>query len=527
MKRILLSVAFTAICFISFAQLNMEELGKLSYSDELSDIWGYVDEAGNEYALVGTYGGLSVVDVTDPASPEEVYFGSGVSSIWRDIKTWGDYAYVSTEGGGGIFIVDLSPLPDGNITNTTYYSGSTYPFSTVHNLYIDENGKLYIFGSNNGSGGAIICDLNESPMNPTELGRFNNYYFHDGMAKDNILYGGAIYQGFFAAVDVSDPANPVVLGTAGTPGSFTHNAWVSDDGNYVFTTDEVSSGYVAAYDISDMDNIVQLDKVQSNPGSGVIPHNTHFMNDFVITSYYKDGVVIHDVSRPGNIIEVANYDTSPNYSGNGYAGCWGVYPFLPSGNIIASDIEEGLYILSVDYKHAAFVEGTVVDSISGNALSNVDWEVLGTFYSGQTDITGSFDFATLEAGSYTFQFSKEGYNTKTIEGVVLENGELTELEIEMGMPSITGISDKLDNALVRVFPNPFQTSTVIDYQFGDLDPNNASYQVFDLTGRIVEENQITGQSGSIEIGSELLMGIYFVKISNGFKSSRLIKIAKR
>ena len=187
MKRIFLSLAILATYFISFAQLNMEELGKLSYNDDLSDIWGYVDETGNEYALVGTYNGLSVVDVTDPASPEEVYFGSGVSSIWRDIKTWGDYAYVSTEGGGGIFIVDLSPLPNGEITNTTYFTGNSYPFSTVHNIYIDENGKLYIFGSNNGSGGAIICDLNESPMNPMELGRFNDYYFHDGMAKDNIL----------------------------------------------------------------------------------------------------------------------------------------------------------------------------------------------------------------------------------------------------------------------------------------------------------------------------------------------------
>jgi hypothetical protein len=299
-------------------------------------------------------------------------------------------------------------------------------------------------------------------MNPTELGRFNDYYFHDGMAKDNILYGGAIYQGFFAAVDVSDPSNPVVLGTAGTPGSFTHNAWVSDDGNYVFTTDEVSSGYIGAYDISDMENIFELDRVQSNPGSGVIPHNAHFMNDFVITSYYKDGVVIHDVSRPNNIIEVANYDTSPNFSGNGYAGCWGVYPFLPSGNIIASDIEEGLYILSVEYKHAAYVEGVVVDSISGNALSNVDWEVFGTFISGQTDITGSFDFATLEAGTYTFQFSKEGYNTKIVEGVVLENGELTELEIEMSMPTVTGVNDNLDQMMVQVYPNPFQTSAVID-----------------------------------------------------------------
>ena len=44
----------------------MNQLGFLPYSQSLSDVWGYVDEAGNEYALVGTFSGLSVVDVTDP-----------------------------------------------------------------------------------------------------------------------------------------------------------------------------------------------------------------------------------------------------------------------------------------------------------------------------------------------------------------------------------------------------------------------------------------------------------------------------
>lgn len=42
----------------------MQQLGHLPYSDELSDIWGWADNNGNEYALVGTSFGLSVVDVT-------------------------------------------------------------------------------------------------------------------------------------------------------------------------------------------------------------------------------------------------------------------------------------------------------------------------------------------------------------------------------------------------------------------------------------------------------------------------------
>ena len=143
MKRISLSLLFLSFVIFSFGQLNVEESGYYSYDQRLSDIWGHADGSGNEYALVGVYDGFSIVDVTDPSSLSEVYFEDGVESIWRDIKTWNNHAYVSTEGGGGILIVDMNPLP-GQITSSTYFTGDVYPFQSVHNIYIDEFGN-YIF----------------------------------------------------------------------------------------------------------------------------------------------------------------------------------------------------------------------------------------------------------------------------------------------------------------------------------------------------------------------------------------------
>ena len=43
---------------------------------------------------------------------------------------------------------------------------------------------------------------------------------------------------------------------------------------------------------------------------------------------------------------MAFYDTWPGSSG-GFSGAWGVYPYLPSGNILVSDISSGLFILKV------------------------------------------------------------------------------------------------------------------------------------------------------------------------------------
>ncbi|MEZ5083650.1 MAG: choice-of-anchor B family protein [Bacteroidales bacterium] len=526
MKRTFL---FIAICFFSvtaFAQLNMDQLGHLSYNVDLSDVWGYVDENGNEYALVGTYNGLSIVDVTDPANPVEVFFKTGPNSIWRDIKTWGDYAYVSNEQDEGVLIVDLSPLP-GTITTTTNFTGDDYPFSSIHNLYIDETGKLYIMGADNGQGGAIICDLTADPMNPVELGRFNEFYLHDGMARGDTLWGAGIYGGILAAIDVSDPANPDIMGTVSTPSQFCHNAWVSDDGTHVFTTDEVSGGFIGAFNVEDLSNMYETDRVQSNPGSDVIPHNAHVLNDFIITSYYADGITVHDASNPSNLIEVANYDTSPNYSGSGYNGSWGAYPFLPSGNILASDIENGLHILSVEYLRASFLEGMVTDSISGNPLFNVEVEIVEAFLNTQTAFDGTYEFGMTISGTFDIQFSKAEYNTKVIEDVEIINGEITQLDVELRKTVITKLSENDVLEHFAIYPNPFASAITLEYKQAELVDENLQIHVFNSMGNQVSDFKVNSKEGIIRFGEDLPAGIYFLQISSGNQESvtrRIIKL---
>jgi len=524
MKQILLLIPVLSFYMLSFGQLNMEQLGHFPYTDQLSDIWGWVDNEGNEYALVGTYSGLSVVDVTDPAEPVEKFFGPGAESIWRDIKTWDHYAYVSNEQDGGIYIVDLSPLPE-DIIDFTSFTGSSYLFSSAHNLYIDETGKLYIFGADNGNGGAIICDLTADPMNPVELGRFDDYYLHDGMARGDTLWGGAIYAGNLLAIDVSDPANTSIMGSASTPSQFTHNAWVSDDGTHVFTTDEVSSGFIGSFDVTDLSNIIETDRIQTAEGSGVIPHNVHVLNDYLITSYYTEGVTIHDASFPEYLFEVGHFDTSPNYSGNGYNGSWGAYPFLPSGNILASDMEEGLYILQPNYTRATHIAGIVTDSITGDPLFNVAWEVL--FYNGQTAFDGSYSLSTLENGTYSMIFSKEGYNQKIVDDVEFVNGELTNLDVQMSIITYTGIAETSSQILVNAYPNPFSGELKVDYTLSNELNAGAKIQVYDLTGSLVNEISLSQLSGTIKLGDELIQGRYFLKISNGIddiKTERIVKL---
>src|SRR5690554_7423118 len=124
MKLFLLLITF--LSFGTFAQnYNLDSLSHVDYTalhdSKLNDVWGYTDEFGNEYALVGAEKGVSIVDISDPQNPVEVYWHVGMTSVWRDIKTFGDYAYVTTEADDGLLIIDLSPLPNNPITNTANY----------------------------------------------------------------------------------------------------------------------------------------------------------------------------------------------------------------------------------------------------------------------------------------------------------------------------------------------------------------------------------------------------------------------
>ncbi len=62
-------------------------------------------------------------------------------------------------------------------------------------------------------------------------------------------------------------------------------------------------------------------------------------------SWYYEGVQVFDISDPINPVRIGFYDTFDGPDAPSFAGNWGVYPYLPSGNILASDMQSGLFIL--------------------------------------------------------------------------------------------------------------------------------------------------------------------------------------
>jgi choice-of-anchor B domain-containing protein len=415
--RLILLLFFPTLLF---AQL--QQVGHLSYGNaSLAGCWHYVDSLDNEYALVGTSWGLSIVDVNNPAQPVQRFAVPGLANNWREVKTWGGFAYVSTEANNsGITIVDLRQLPDTVDWKTWYGPGTDTLFRRSHALACAD-GYLYIFGGT--QWGTVICDLAD-PWNPVVKSKTNQQYVHDGYIRGDTLWASEIYAGQFSAFDISDKTNPVLLATQPTPGRFNHNSWLSDDGRYLFTTDEKPNTPLGAFDVSDLANITQLDLYFPSKRPTFEVHNVRVLGDFLINPSYGGQLTLVDAHRPDNLIETANVSL-------GNSLVWDADPYLPSGIVFATAKNEGLFFYQPTYQRAAYLEGRVTDAATGNPLAKVKVVVQQTSNSDVTRSDGTFKTGAAQAGTYTIQVGKIGYRPLTRTDVLLNTGETTWLELTL------------------------------------------------------------------------------------------------
>lgn len=94
-----------------------------------------------------------------------------------------------------------------------------------------------------------------------------------------------------------------------------------------------------------------------------IVHNVEIYGDYALIAHYTAGIRLLDISDPTNPTEVAWYDSRPSTNTNTFTGCWGVYMF-PSGKIIASDMNTGLYVLkpTITMLNAGNVSNTIPEN---------------------------------------------------------------------------------------------------------------------------------------------------------------------
>ena len=357
MKKIFL-LAFVLVTIISssnsFAQLPNQNMYLLRNLNEhftstlYSAIWGYAAPDGREYAILGCPTGTAFIDVTDSANIHEVDYLPGLTSSWREMKTYSHYAYIVSEATNSkLQIVDLQYLPDSvHLVQTWGYTGYTKTHS------ISQFGNyIYLNGGNaSANGGIQVLDVSD-PENPVKLGAWTTLYVHDCRVDNDTIYAANINNG---KVSIINATNKSALSTVTTfnnlVGAGPHNTALSQDKKRLFVTDEIGSApyLLKVWNITDRSNPVYVTNWQPTGITTAIVHNIETYGNFGVIAHYTAGVRVINIADPDNPTEVAWYDTYPSNNNESYNGCWGVY-MLPSGKIIASDRQTGLYVLKTNF----------------------------------------------------------------------------------------------------------------------------------------------------------------------------------
>jgi hypothetical protein len=181
-------------------------------------------------------------------------------------------------------------------------------------------------------------------------------------------------------LDISDPAQPRFVGRTDYPADAegnAHSAWLGKGGHLLIQTDEDFDpepgpateqgwGFPRFFDISDPSNPVQIATLtlptttQLPPPLGFFSvHDPRVHGGRAYFSWYSEGVVVADISRPSAPRVIAHFVPPPTADPMGFFGpfflglennppfpfVWGVFPHR--NYVLASDINSGLWVLKI------------------------------------------------------------------------------------------------------------------------------------------------------------------------------------
>jgi choice-of-anchor B domain-containing protein len=320
--------------------------------------WGYTSPSGREYAIMCLENKTAFVEITDPGNPVIVKKVLGPFSTWRNTKVYQEYAYSVSEGGDGIQVIDLTDIDNGNVSlaNTITTGGTT----ATHTSWINEDtGYLYRAGGDNH--GLRIYDL-ANPANPVHVATWDNRYVH---AVTTFLYtsgpwagkeiafacggynGGSSNTGV-SILDVTNKGNIIQLKhkTYSNPG-YSHQAYPSEDKQYLYLSDELDEdGTIGTrtivFDINNLNN--PIERPSFTNGSTAVSHNYFVKGDLLFEANYRSGLRVFDKTNQLQPTEIAWFDTWPEDDNAAFNGLWNTFPFFPSGVVIGSDREKGLFV---------------------------------------------------------------------------------------------------------------------------------------------------------------------------------------
>ena len=517
-----------------------------------NDIWGFVDlNTEREYAIIGLQNSTAVVDVTDPENPVEIGFVTGQNTIWRDIKVyqffdagadrWRAYAYVTADSANDrLTIIDLSDLP-----NSIRLVGRLTSETRAHNVYIgnvdyssgitiDGHQPVLFTGGSNLSGGGFRAYSLANPENPALTSASPlSAYMHD--ASSLIVDDARVNSQCINAVqtcpvlldfnessielwDYSSPNDPRRLNPASITyvgAAYIHSGWWSENKLFMFVHDELdeqSFGLNTTLRVFDLSNLTAPTLVETWSGStGAIDHNGYVRGNRYYMSNYTRGLTVLDISDPSNIPmnPAGFFDTYTVTNTTSFNGAWGVYPFLPSGNILVSDINSGLYILEDDTLSVTQGQIAFADSVGGvleGSAASID-----VVRNGGTAGAVTVDYETLSATADLTDYQPASGTLTWV------NGEAGAKQINLNAATADAIVEDGERFFVRLInptggatlASPSVTSMFISDvgAASEIEFASVQYTVAENAGRVVAVvNRRGSAAGDVMVGYQTVAG---------------------
>jgi choice-of-anchor B domain-containing protein len=353
------TTAFPAHRVTLLSWLTPADFG-LALGDNVNSLWGYTSPGGRRYAIVGDSYGTAFVDITVPNNATIVAQLTGPLSFYRDMRTYGHYAYAISEGGGGIQVFDLSQIVLGNVTLVR--SVDDVGSGATHTLSVNPvSGYLYRSGGA-GVEGLRIYDLNPDPSFPHYVASWTDRYVHQTSpftlttgpyAGHEIAFACGGYNGGFDGtalhiLDVTDKQDIILKDIETYPGAqYCHQGWLSADEHYYYIGDEFYDGPTTTFvlDVSDLDSTAPRFLSSFTNGNTSVAHNLYVSGDTLYEANYRSGLHVWDLSQsPTAPTETAWFDTDPDSDVPTFNSLWNVYPYFGDGLVIGSDMERGLFV---------------------------------------------------------------------------------------------------------------------------------------------------------------------------------------
>jgi hypothetical protein len=138
----------------------------------------------------------------------------------------------------------------------------------------------------------------------------------------------------------------------------------------------------------------------------------------------------------------------------------------------------------------------------------------------QTSVNATGGSASGSGGSVSYSVGQVVYTTNTgTSGSVAQGVQQPyEISIVMAIEEAKGI-----NLSVTAYPNP--TTDYFTLEVKDFELSNLNFQLYDTQGKLIQNENITGNQTSI-VMSNLVPATYFVKVIQGNKEVKTFKIIK-